>query len=83
MLFNEFDTSTKFYKMLKVEAQIRHFAQIYPNSYMLTILSTCRQLYIAERMTDCQDLDSVSELDTEPLKESKRSLSKASSLASD
>ena len=32
-LFNEFDESTKFYKVIDVEDNVRNFAQLYKNSY--------------------------------------------------
>ena len=70
MLFNEYDDGTKFYKKLKVEAQIRHFAHTFPNSYMLTIFSSCRQLYVKEEMTDCHHVDNVSIVKTESLQDS-------------
>ena len=42
MLLNQFDSETKFYKMLAAEGMVRDLANRYPNAYMLAIFSSCR-----------------------------------------
>ena len=42
MLYNEYDTKKKFYKMLQAEAKLRIWAEIYPNSYIIGIFACCR-----------------------------------------
>ena len=51
LLFNEYDPKTGFYKLLKVEAKLRVWAEIYPNLYTIGIFACCRQLYDPEIMS--------------------------------
>ena len=45
LLYNEFDNNQKFYRLLRAEAKLRTFAEIYPNSYIISIFACCRQMY--------------------------------------
>ena len=42
LLYNDFDPKEKFYKLLRAEAKLRTFAEIYPNSYIISIFACCR-----------------------------------------
>ena len=42
LLYNEFDNREKFYRLLRAEAKLRTFAEIYPNSYIISIFACCR-----------------------------------------
>ena len=42
MLLNQFDSESKFYKMLAAESMVRDMANRYSNAYMLAIFSSCR-----------------------------------------
>ena len=42
LLYNEYDHETGFYKMLKAEAKMRIWAEIFPNLYILGIFASCR-----------------------------------------
>ena len=42
LLYNEFDKKTGYYKMLRAEKKIRHWAEIFPNSYLIGIYACCR-----------------------------------------
>ena len=45
LLYNEFDARDKFYRLLRAEAKLRTFAEIYPNSYIISIFACCRQMH--------------------------------------
>ena len=45
LVYNEFDPNSKFYKLLRAEAKLRAYAEIYPNSYIISIFACCRQNY--------------------------------------
>ena len=45
LLYNEFEKSTRFYKMFLAEQKLRSFAELYPNAYLIGIFACCRQLH--------------------------------------
>ena len=45
LIYNEFDPKERFYKLLRAEAKLRAYAEIYPNSYIISIFACCRQMY--------------------------------------
>ena len=47
---NEYDESTRFYKLFKAEAKLRAWASIFPNAYLITIFACCRQIYQKDEM---------------------------------
>ena len=42
LLYNEYDPSTRFYKVLNAEAKLRLWSEIYPNAYIIGIFACCR-----------------------------------------
>ena len=48
---NQFDKKKEYYKLNNTEAKIRHWAEIYPNAYIICIFACCRQLYQKDIMT--------------------------------
>ena len=53
VVVNEFDKKTQYYKIWKVEAMIRLFAKLFPNSYHLSFFACCREVYDPFRHTGC------------------------------
>ena len=51
IVLNEYDNSTKWYKLFAVEKKLRMWAEIYPNAYIIGIFACCRQLWDSEEMT--------------------------------
>ena len=50
LVMNEYDESTRFYKLFKAENKLRTWALIFPNAYLISIFACCRQIYEKEKM---------------------------------
>ena len=65
MLVNEYDLSTRYYKIFRAEEKIRSWAQIFPNSYHVALFDASRHIYNKGKMTNqipLYDLRKITEL---------------------
>ena len=53
VVVNEFDTKTKFLKLINIESYIREWASKYHNTYHVALFACCREIYDEQRHQGC------------------------------
>ena len=59
VLYNEYDKVKKYYKVFAAEKKLRSWAEVFPNSYIVSIFACCRQTYNPKKMSDFFDSKSL------------------------
>ena len=52
-MVNEFDVSSRYYHLYGAEAEMRHWAARFSNSYLVCIFACCREIFNKFRHSGC------------------------------
>ena len=53
VVLNQFDKSTRFYKMWGIEGIIRSITSMFKNTYVIAFFACCREIYDEDRHSGC------------------------------